>query len=88
MGNETGHSYTCAPYVSEVPIHIDRQMDDRMRCKEGNMNYELEFVVLVYFKALFQPSRTEIRFMAGTHLRHRIQTGSSKSSSLPRTNLA
>jgi hypothetical protein len=48
--------------------NIHRQTDDRKRCIEGNMNYELEFVVLVYFKALFQPSRIGIRFMAGNRI--------------------
>jgi len=35
---------------------------------EGNMNNELEFVVLAYFKALFQTSRIRIRFMAGSRI--------------------
>jgi len=67
-GNKPGHSYTCAPYVPEVPMYTDRHIDDRKRCMEGNMNYELEFVVLAYFKALFQPSRIGIRFKAGVRI--------------------
>jgi hypothetical protein len=35
---------------------------------EGNTNYELKFVVLAYFKALFQPSRIGIRNLAGTRI--------------------
>jgi len=35
---------------------------------EGNTNYEWEFVFFAYFKALFQPSRIGIRFMAGIRI--------------------
>jgi hypothetical protein len=55
--------YLCPVHTRGTNIH--RQTDDRKRCMEANMNYEFEFVVLAYFKALFQFSRIGIRFMAG-----------------------
>jgi hypothetical protein len=33
-GNKTGHSYTCAPYVPEVPIYTDRQKTESAVWKE------------------------------------------------------